>query len=131
MSATGAPIARRSGTTPAHPPAATSSASSAGPPARVFTDASASGTAITTVAASSLRVCGRSVAEAFQGMYLLDAACRIQLLAQAGGALLEVPQTVIDGMPQQSREVTHGQGANLLWPALLRRLDRRLPGYDA
>ena len=58
--------------------------------------------------------------------------CRIQLLAQAGGgALLEVPQAVIDGMPQQSREVTLGQGANLLWPALLRRLDRRLPGYDA
>jgi len=74
---------------------------------------------------------GRSVAEAFQGMYVLDAACRIQLLAQAGGALLEVPQAVVDGMPQQSREVTHGQGASLLWPALLRRLDRRLPGYDA
>ena len=78
-----------------------------------------------------LLACGRSVAEAFQGMYVLDAACRIQLLAQAGGALLEVPQAVVDGMPQQSREVTHGQGASLLWPALLRRLDRRLPGYDA
>lgn len=79
-----------------------------------------------------LLACGRSVAEAFQGMYVLDAACRIQLLAQAGGgALLEVPQAVIDGMPQQSREVTRGQGAMLLWPALLRRLDRRLPGYDA
>jgi len=38
---------------------------------------------------------------------------------------------IVDGMPQQSREVTHGQGAKLLWPALLRRLDRRLPGYDA
>ena len=79
-----------------------------------------------------LLACGRSVAEAFLGMYVLDAACRIQLLAQAGGgALLEVPQAVIDGMPQQSREVTRGQGAMLLWPALLRRLDRRLPGYDA
>jgi ribulose-5-phosphate 4-epimerase/fuculose-1-phosphate aldolase len=79
-----------------------------------------------------LLACGRSVAEAFQGMYLLDAACRIQLLAQAGGgSLVEVPQAVVDGMPQQSREVTLGQGANLLWPALLRRLDRRLPGYDA
>lgn len=79
-----------------------------------------------------LLACGRSVAEAFQGMYILDAACRIQLLAQAGGgSLVEVPQAVVDGMPQQSREVTLGQGANLLWPALLRRLDRRLPGYDA
>ena len=42
-----------------------------------------------------------------------------------------MPQAIVDGMPQQSREVTRGQGANLLWPALLRRLDRRLPGYDA
>jgi ribulose-5-phosphate 4-epimerase/fuculose-1-phosphate aldolase len=71
-----------------------------------------------------LLACGRSMAEAFKGMYLLDAAC--------GGALLKVPQAVVDAMPHQSREVTRGQGAkNLLWPALLRRLDRRLPGYDA
>lgn len=79
-----------------------------------------------------LLACGRSAAEAFNGMYLLEAACRIQVLAQSGGAVLvEVPQPIVDGMPQQSREVTRGQGADLVWPALLRRLDRRLPGYDA
>ena len=65
-------------------------------------------------------------------MYILDAACRIQLLAQAGGgALLEVPRAIVDGMPQQSREVTRGQGANLLGPRCCVTLDRRLPGYDA
>lgn len=79
-----------------------------------------------------LLTCGRSVAEAFQAMHVLETACRIQLLAQAGGEeLVRVPQEIIDGMPQQAREVTRGQGANLVWPGLLRRLDRRNPGYDA
>ena len=58
-----APALTVSGTTPAQVPAATSSGSSLGPPVRAFTDASASGTAITAVAASSLRVFARSVAE--------------------------------------------------------------------
>ena len=34
-------------------------------------------------------------------------------------------------LPAQAREVSHGLGANLVWPGLLRRLDRRLPGYEA
>jgi ribulose-5-phosphate 4-epimerase/fuculose-1-phosphate aldolase len=79
-----------------------------------------------------LLTCGRTVAEAFQQMYTLENACRIQLLAQSGGGTLtEVPQHIIDGMPAQAREVSHGLGANLVWPGLLRRLDRRLPGYEA
>jgi ribulose-5-phosphate 4-epimerase/fuculose-1-phosphate aldolase len=77
-----------------------------------------------------LLTCGRTVAEAFQAMYTLEAACRIQLLAQAAGALLEVPGSIIDEMPSQAREVSLGKGADLIWPALLRRLDKRLPGYD-
>jgi ribulose-5-phosphate 4-epimerase/fuculose-1-phosphate aldolase len=78
-----------------------------------------------------LLTCGRTVAEAFQAMYTLEAACRIQLLAQAGGPLVEVPRAIVDDMPQQAREVSQGRGADLVWPGLLRRLDRRLPGYDA
>lgn len=79
-----------------------------------------------------LLTCGRSVAEAFQQMYTMEAACRIQLLAQAGGnaVLTEVSADIIAEMPAQAREVSRGQGANLIWPGLLRRLDRRLPGYD-
>jgi len=34
-------------------------------------------------------------------------------------------------MGEQAREVSKGLGANLVWPGLLRRLDRRNPGYDA
>ncbi len=79
-----------------------------------------------------LLTCGRTVGEAFQGMYTLEAACRIQILAQSGGGpLLKVPKEIVDDMSNQAREVTKGLGASLVWPGLLRRLDRRNPGYDA
>lgn len=77
-----------------------------------------------------LLTCGRSVAEAFQAMYLIEAACRIQILAQSSPKLTTVPQSIIDTMGEQSRQVTKGQGANLVWPGLLRRLSRRNPGFD-
>ena len=78
-----------------------------------------------------LLTCGRSVAEAFQAMYTLEAACRIQILAQSGGSpLLKVPQAILDDMNNQAREVSKGLGAGLVWPGLLRRLDRQSPGYD-
>ena len=79
-----------------------------------------------------LLTCGRSVAEAFQAMYILEAACRVQILAQSGGGtLLKVPQAILDDMGNQAREVSKGLGSNLVWPGLLRRLDRRNPGYDS
>ena len=31
---------------------------------------------------------------------------------------------------QQAAQATRGMGAALVWPGLLRRLDRHLPGYD-
>ena len=73
---------------------------------------------------------GASIPEAFQAMYLFEAACNIQLRAQAGGELIPVPQAIIDGAPEMARAVTKGQGAQLAWPGLLRRLDRESPGYD-
>ncbi len=79
-----------------------------------------------------LLTCGRSVAEAFQGMYMLEAACRMQILAQSGGVELNhIPQDVVELNMQQARDASRGQGTNLVWPGLLRRLDRRNPGYDA
>lgn len=74
---------------------------------------------------------GSSVAEAFQAMYLFETACMIQVRAQAGGGpLLHIDASIIATARQQAREVTRGLGANLVWPGLLRRLDRRMPGYD-
>lgn len=74
---------------------------------------------------------GASVAEAFQAMYLFETVCAIQIRAQAGGgALVHVDPRLIAAARQQAREVTRGLGAQLAWPGLLRRLDRRCPGYD-
>ncbi len=76
-----------------------------------------------------LLTCGRNVAEAFLAMYRLQRACEIQIAAQAGGRLRPVPQDIVDGMPAQAREVSKGLGASLVWPGLLRRLDRVNPGH--
>lgn len=73
---------------------------------------------------------GRTVADAFVAMYSLQRACEIQLLAQAGGsALINIPQTVLDTVPEYMRQVTRGAGTGIVWPALLRKMDRLDPGY--
>jgi len=72
---------------------------------------------------------GGTVAEAFLAMYVLETACQIQVLAQAGGALEPVSPAVLEGVTANVVEVTKGQGGAIAWPALLRKLDRRLPGF--
>jgi ribulose-5-phosphate 4-epimerase/fuculose-1-phosphate aldolase len=69
---------------------------------------------------------GRSVAEAFQLMYLFEAACAIQVRAQAGGGeLIPVSRHIIDTAMEQARVVSNNQSSQaLIWPGLLRRLDR-------
>jgi ribulose-5-phosphate 4-epimerase/fuculose-1-phosphate aldolase len=73
---------------------------------------------------------GSGIPEAFLAMYLFEAACSIQLRAQAGGELIPVPEQIVTAAPEMARAVTQGQGAHLVWPGLLRRLGRKLPGYD-
>ena len=74
---------------------------------------------------------GGSVADAFLNMYLFETACTIQVRAQAGGGpLVGIGPAIIDTAAAQAKQATRGQGAGLVWPGLLRRLDRRLPGYD-
>jgi len=68
---------------------------------------------------------GRSAAEAFLAMFLLERACKIQILAQSGGAeLVNVPDPILRLVELQVKAVTVGQGAALTWPGLLRKLDR-------
>lgn len=74
---------------------------------------------------------GSSVAEAFLNMYTFENTCRIQIDAQAGGELITVDPAIIATIPEVMRAVTLGKGANLAWPALLRKLQRENPGWDA
>ena len=73
---------------------------------------------------------GRSVAEAFVSMYLMETACMIQVRAQAGGGrLVRIGKPIVDGAGDQWRRVTHHTGGALAWPALLRKLDATDPSY--
>jgi ribulose-5-phosphate 4-epimerase/fuculose-1-phosphate aldolase len=74
---------------------------------------------------------GKSAADAFVAMYFFEAACMIQVRAQAGGgALRSIPDSILGGIKRQITEVTRGMSPGVLvWPGLLRRLDRKNPGY--
>jgi ribulose-5-phosphate 4-epimerase/fuculose-1-phosphate aldolase len=79
-----------------------------------------------------LLTAGPTVADAFQAMYLFEAVCTIQVRAMAGGApLMHVNPQIIATAQQQAKQVTRGLGGALIWPGLLRRLDRVYPGYDS
>lgn len=74
---------------------------------------------------------GRTVAEAFMLMHLLERAAQAQLRAQAGARA--GIQVVADDLAQRTWREWVGNGqewdGDLEWPALLRRLDRLSPGY--
>ena len=69
---------------------------------------------------------GPTIADAFLIMYALETACQTQILAQSGGNdLIQVPQPIVDGIQAQAEQVLQGLGGALVWPGLLRKLDRR------
>jgi ribulose-5-phosphate 4-epimerase/fuculose-1-phosphate aldolase len=73
---------------------------------------------------------GKTIADAFLNMYIFEAACNIQIRAQAGGnELITIPQAIIDGAKRQSKVATKSLGGMLAWPGLLRRLDRSDPSW--
>ena len=75
---------------------------------------------------------GATAAEAWVGLFHLERACKMQVMALAAGrdrvllasesARAEVEKVVAGGL---------GGMSTLPWPGLLRRLDRASPGYDA
>lgn len=72
-----------------------------------------------------------TIADAFLYMYLFEAACMIQVRAQSGGGdLIPIHPQIIETAQAQAQAVTRNAGGALAWPALLRRLDRRNPGYN-
>ena len=74
---------------------------------------------------------GATPADAFVAMYFFEVSCMIQVRAQSGGGKLSpIGQPILDGIKEQIRLVTRGATpGTLVWPGLLRRLDRRNPGY--
>ena len=72
---------------------------------------------------------GQSVADAFMAMCTFESVCMIQVRAQSGGGRLTMIDPAI--IATSAQQVTKGMGSGALnWPGLLRRLDRRSPGYE-
>lgn len=72
---------------------------------------------------------GTSVADAFQTMYFLERACAIQLAALSGQAALSVPPPAVQDLVTRQVASFGDIADRLLWPALLRRLDRLDTSY--
>ncbi|MGE3250457.1 MAG: class II aldolase/adducin family protein [Hyphomonadaceae bacterium] len=76
---------------------------------------------------------GETAGAAFMSMFYLERACAQQVMALTAGrenVLLGKPdiQDVVKG---QTPPQMMGGAARLAWPALMRRLERESPGYDA
>ncbi|MFK8052328.1 MAG: class II aldolase/adducin family protein [Woeseiaceae bacterium] len=71
-----------------------------------------------------------TIADAFQALYFFEASCQIQINAQAGGGELRaIDPVILAGIKAQATEVQRGMGGQLVWPGLLRKLDRRDDSY--
>lgn len=68
---------------------------------------------------------GPTIADAFVSMYIFEAACMIQLRAQAAASeLIPIDPKIIAGAQMAAKQVTRQAGGGLAWPGLLRKLDR-------
>jgi len=77
-----------------------------------------------------LLTCAESVADAFLYMYILQKACEVQVLAQAGGGeLIPIAPAIVDGIRKASKVVLRQSGGMIAWPGILRKLDRMDPGW--
>ena len=70
-------------------------------------------------------VAGASIAEAFHNFYCLQKACEIQVKAMGcDSELVTIKPEVEAVVMEQYRQANLGKGAQLVWPGLLRKLDR-------
>jgi len=76
---------------------------------------------------------GRTVAEAFSRIHVLETCCTIQIKAMSAGRELHVPDPqVIAAMAERmGPDAFRAFSDDLVWPAMLRKLDRIDPGYKA
>jgi ribulose-5-phosphate 4-epimerase/fuculose-1-phosphate aldolase len=74
---------------------------------------------------------GRTVAGAFMAMYFLERACAIQIAAMAGGTKLLTPQKEVQELVAQQAKMERAGAERLVWPALIRMMDRKCPSYKS
>ncbi|MFS2317520.1 class II aldolase/adducin family protein [Maricaulis sp. D1M11] len=68
---------------------------------------------------------------AYVRLYLLERACKIQVMAQAGGELVEWDQKMQDRVFGQSSEIASNElFKEIAWAAVLDRVRRESPGFD-
>jgi ribulose-5-phosphate 4-epimerase/fuculose-1-phosphate aldolase len=73
---------------------------------------------------------GQNPAEAFFAMYYLQRACTIQVLAQSGGGeLIHIPDSLLAGTAARIDQESRSSLGDLVWPGLIRKLDRIDPSY--
>jgi ribulose-5-phosphate 4-epimerase/fuculose-1-phosphate aldolase len=74
---------------------------------------------------------GRNLGEAFYLMYNLEKACRAQIAAMAGGAELEIPSDEVLEKSARQSWLPNDRNPEMhpAWPALMREMDRKDPGY--
>lgn len=75
---------------------------------------------------------GSTIAEAFNAMHRLELSCKAQLAAlNTGQPLRPVPADVLEATYMNYQPQTRRPYGVMEWPALLRKLDRDMPGYDS
>jgi len=75
---------------------------------------------------------GETAGDAFVAMYYLETSCAIQVRAQSGDSeLIHVPKEIVDRAygQMQTNGRRRGTRGELVWPGLLRRLDRADTSY--
>jgi ribulose-5-phosphate 4-epimerase/fuculose-1-phosphate aldolase len=73
-----------------------------------------------------------SIPECFNNMYRLERACQLQVMALSCNTELQMPPSeVVQYTNKQMLPGTRRRFGLLEWPAMLRKLDRVNPGYDA
>ena len=72
---------------------------------------------------------GRTVAGAFMAMYFLERACAIQIAAMAGGMKPRTPGQEVQQVVEQQAKMERAGAERLVWPALIRMMDRKSATY--
>jgi ribulose-5-phosphate 4-epimerase/fuculose-1-phosphate aldolase len=75
--------------------------------------------------------CGKTVAQAFLNIHLLERACQAQVRALAGGRPMHVPPVEVQEVVKAQVRGMKIDVSGLAWAGLLRMLDAKDSGYRA